>query len=558
MSLKKFHALFVLFTFFILLLLYLYIEQLLQTNIDMQIENGIVKHSVEIREMVRDKFDALIRKFALYEQTNLMKLQDVADYVSEKPDEMNLSMIGESLNTNLIDGRYEICVINKEKVIEKSSSPAKIGLDFKGYPYFSEVLDRLKSGKKAYEVTAPVFDRTAMDMRQYFIVSEGEYWVVLDHILHFDDYDHQNIEALRSVYPSLIDLDLYILTAGNVQYINKRRQASEGFTDYAEQSRSNMVMITGDLGLQQKTGSSSTAVIVDDLKERDMVYRRNDDVHEATVYTLTNNYQQSDADTFALIAKIRFDLNYHLDKYQDLKNIMRLFISFVLVYAVLSFIVIYGAVISKIASIAQQVRSDRIIVVEGFLFSEFKYLIQRYNKFLLHWKGEVRRLNEITMQDELTKCANRRYFNKKLKEEIDLFYRYGQEFSMIMLDIDDFKKINDVYGHDAGDHVLFSIAEDIKQQVRTSDSICRIGGEEFAIILPETDYESAFFVAEKIRASIEKQEYIEDQTITVSVGVGSFQDGQDFNAFYQAVDSLLYFSKGSGKNRVYGGEVPAV
>jgi len=558
MSLKKFHALFVLFTLSILLLLYLYIEQLLQNNIDMQIENGIVKHSVDIREMVREKFDALIRKFALYEKTNLMKLQDVADYVSENPDEMNLSAIGVSLNTNLIDGRYEISVINKEKVVEKSSSAAEIGLDFKKYPYFSKVLDRLKSGTKGYEITAPVFDRTEMDMRQYFIVSEGDDWVVLDHILHFDDYDHQNIEALRRVYPSLTDLDLYILTADNIQYINKRQQAREGFTSYAEQNRANMVMIASQLGLQQQTSPPTAAMIIDDLKERDMVYRRNDELNEATVYTLTNNYQQSDADTFALIAKMRFDLNYHLNKYQELKNILRLFISFVLIYAVLSFILIYGAVISKITSIAQHVRSDRIIVIDGFLFSEFKYLIQRYNKFLLHWKGEVRRLNEITMQDELTKCANRRYFNKKLKEEIDLFYRYGQEFSMIMLDIDDFKKINDVHGHDAGDHVLFSIAEDIRQQVRTSDSICRIGGEEFAIILPETDYESAFFVAEKIRAGIEKQEYIEDETITVSVGVGSFQDGQDFNGFYQAVDSLLYFSKSSGKNRVQGGMIPTV
>jgi diguanylate cyclase (GGDEF)-like protein len=98
------------------------------------------------------------------------------------------------------------------------------------------------------------------------------------------------------------------------------------------------------------------------------------------------------------------------------------------------------------------------------------------------------------------------------------------------------------------------MAIDVQEHLRTSDILCRIGGEEFAVILPETNRESALFVAEKIRKHIEEQVYIDHETITISLGAESFSEGQDFNSFYAAVDSFLYKSKNSGKNCVHSSE----
>jgi len=217
---------------------------------------------------------------------------------------------------------------------------------------------------------------------------------------------------------------------------------------------------------------------------------------------------------------------------------------------VAGFLLIHTAIIQKIGDIVVQTQRDEPIKIEGYLFSELKFFIQRYNNFLMRWKEEVRRLNDITLIDELTQCSNRRYFNSKIKKQIDLYERYKQEFSMIMFDIDNFKHVNDIYGHSVGDHVLKSMAADVQKQIRTSDVLCRIGGEEFAVILPETNRESAMFVAEKIRAYIAKQLYIEKEQVTISLGVDSYNEDSDFNTFYTTVDSYLYKSKSSGKNCV--------
>jgi diguanylate cyclase (GGDEF)-like protein len=270
-----------------------------------------------------------------------------------------------------------------------------------------------------------------------------------------------------------------------------------------------------------------------------------------TVYALVYKAIRTDSEDFLLIAKMRFDPKPFLDQYHQLKGLLYFFIVFILTSTMLSFMLIYRAVIKKIIDITRQIQKDEPIVVRGHLFNEFKYFIQRYNSVLLRWKEELRRLNEISMQDELTKCYNRRYFNRKMNQQIELYQRYGHTFSMLMFDIDDFKRVNDVYGHSVGDYVLRAIAGDVKKQIRTIDFLCRIGGEEFAVILPETGLESAAIVAEKVRAAIEKEDYIDGERVTVSVGVGSICEEDDFNTFYRAVDSLLYASKENGKNRVH-------
>ncbi len=162
----------------------------------------------------------------------------------------------------------------------------------------------------------------------------------------------------------------------------------------------------------------------------------------------------------------------------------------------------------------------------------------------------------ITMntRDGLTGIFNRRYLEAKLKEEVDRHIRYNRPLSLIMLDIDHFKKINDTHGHQAGDFILKSLATTIDERIRAVDIVARYGGEEFCCLLPETTSESALALAEFLRMGIEAEIYhFKDKSIkiTISQGVSDLSDGVDSaEALLKLADDGLYESKRLGRNRV--------
>ncbi len=154
--------------------------------------------------------------------------------------------------------------------------------------------------------------------------------------------------------------------------------------------------------------------------------------------------------------------------------------------------------------------------------------------------------------DCLTKLANRQKLNEELDKEILRENRYRHGLSILMFDIDDFKNINDTYGHDVGDIVLMDIAKILKSSVRITDIACRWGGEEFMILLPETKIEEAFILAQTIVKNVE--DYTHDPIkvpITISGGVVDFiVEKYDKEKFLKSVDIALYQAKNNGKNQV--------
>ncbi|NPA52718.1 MAG: diguanylate cyclase [Aquificae bacterium] len=158
-------------------------------------------------------------------------------------------------------------------------------------------------------------------------------------------------------------------------------------------------------------------------------------------------------------------------------------------------------------------------------------------------------LKKQAVKDFLTGLFNRRYFEEILKWEIELSKRYNHPLSIILLDIDNFKKVNDMYGHQVGDRVLREIADVLKKNIRSSDIAARYGGEEFVILLPETDVEGAVKVAEKLRTQIQnlKPNGIE---ITASFGVTKLFGDDTVETFIKRADTALYQAKRKGKNRV--------
>ena len=170
---------------------------------------------------------------------------------------------------------------------------------------------------------------------------------------------------------------------------------------------------------------------------------------------------------------------------------------------------------------------------------------------LLDFKNYLDSCEEAAFTDHLTGLANRRRFERQLEREVARTKRFVHPFCLLMLDIDHFKSVNDTYGHDGGDEALRRLGHVLQTGTRGVDTAARIGGEEFAIILTETDFAHGLEVAERLRKTISETEMSEAGHITVSIGLAEFSepmsDGQEL---YVAADTALYEAKRQGRNRV--------
>ncbi len=187
--------------------------------------------------------------------------------------------------------------------------------------------------------------------------------------------------------------------------------------------------------------------------------------------------------------------------------------------------------------------------------------------FLLEEVNELRRtldeLSALVRTDQLTGLANYRSFCQLLEQEMERTQRSGQPTSLIMLDIDFFKQVNDRWGHEVGNQALIHVAQLMLQTVRRLDTPCRYGGEEFAVILPNTDLGAAIPVAERLRRSIAETPLPQGERqleLTASLGIGTYQLGERTTPeeLVQRADHYLYQAKQEGRNQVRHPELPKV
>jgi diguanylate cyclase (GGDEF)-like protein len=170
-------------------------------------------------------------------------------------------------------------------------------------------------------------------------------------------------------------------------------------------------------------------------------------------------------------------------------------------------------------------------------------------KGFVHLEQALRTINELAIRDELTGTHNRRHLMRLIERASE----HGQRFSLCLLDIDFFKRINDTWGHAAGDAVLRAFAHTVQSQVRPGDTFGRYGGEEFLLMLPETQAPSAMVLAERVRLVIEEMQCAElgpSVVITVSIGVAEYRPGESITQAIGRADEALYLAKSAGRNRV--------
>jgi diguanylate cyclase (GGDEF)-like protein len=152
--------------------------------------------------------------------------------------------------------------------------------------------------------------------------------------------------------------------------------------------------------------------------------------------------------------------------------------------------------------------------------------------------------------DELTQIFNRRKFYELLNKEIENYQRYAQAFSLAIIDLDKFKSVNDTHGHNTGDKVLKEVVHTINCNLRATDILARYGGEEFAVLLPNSDIESARIAMENTRKLIDNHLFVDVFHCTVSIGITQYQENDSINQFIHRADTALYMAKEQGRNKV--------
>jgi len=166
----------------------------------------------------------------------------------------------------------------------------------------------------------------------------------------------------------------------------------------------------------------------------------------------------------------------------------------------------------------------------------------------------VRRLEHLSHHDGLTGLLNRRAVESMLDREVQRLQRFGQPFTLLLIDIDHFKRINDRLGHAAGDAVLAAVAAALKEEARELDRVARFGGEEFCVVLPHTDREGALHAAERLRSAVERLRVPwGDDLVTVTISTGlacADEQNETLSMLLKRADMALYEAKAAGRNRV--------
>jgi len=514
---------------------------------------------------IKEDFSLILNKaqynFKKNEQQNIRKLNQFYEIYKHSNGDFDIDEVVEILNKDIPFGEYQVFLINKNKIIEKSSYKKDIGLDLSKFKLISELFQSIFNKKISTNISVPILDRLSMSLKEYTIrLSPDENYIL--QVAFVIDFK----EILDKTYFKDLDftddINIYMATEYSFQKIVQKSNEAKNQSLKNNLNETKIFFTNINKYLQNK---NIEKIINSNIKEESINF--NDELTQLFALNKDNLLYFKDFDDTKLHfysisnslfnetneLQIIINLNYPMaDLKHDIDKSFKYFIitvSIVLFILIIIYFFIVFNISQKLIYLVDKINKNKLANEDGLIVTEIYNLKKSYNKLHYNLNNQIIMNKKLLYIDTLTKSKNRKAYDKKILKLLSNFNRYKTVFSIAILDIDNFKYINDTYGHRVGDNVLIDMVRLIKSTIRNNDYLFRVGGEEFVLLYEHTTLKNSKTISEKIRSIIQKDlNTVDQELITVSIGLTEVKINDTEDSIYKRADELLYKSKNNGKN----------
>lgn len=534
-TIYKLQILFSLILLVIFFLFYSIYKNSYQKDLDLYINKEIEFNKNRIADslkIVSNKYENKRATFLNIHNYSLKQLKDNPNLSLEKlKEDIHKKYTLDNIET-------ELYLINKNYVIFKTTFEQDLGFDLSVITEAKYFLDKTKTDGKTY--IADNISEDAIDGK-YKLYSYSKF--ENDTFLELGFIDTKIFNSISQDLNAHKNLTLYRVNTNDdyIYYYKMKRRDN------------NLLKEEHFKNLQKfKKDAKTNNIILNTLKDNKLKFIKKE--NEIISYIPLLEYKNFSLLKYTdIVMELKIDISHKTEVLENFKKIFILTFCITIIFLYFMFTWIKKNFTKPIEIIADSIRNEKTINYfnESKNNCELTYISSEYNKLFNKLKKEIQINKELTYIDELTNVQNRKAYILKLKEDLSLIKRYKTPFCMMMLDIDDFKQINDNYGHKIGDTVLIELSKLIQTNIRINDSLFRVGGEEFIILFSQTNLDKASIVTEKIRRIIENDlEIIKNQKTTVSIGLSQVTSDDNEDSIFKRVDKLMYESKKNGKNTI--------
>lgn len=456
-----------------------------------------------------------------------------------EPDGFNLDEIKYQLQSYRNAPRgFEIFLINKNKVIYRSTYSTDIGLDLSIFPETNSIVSKAFANDGIH--ISQLVSKDPVD-RNYKIYSYSKLSDEVIIELSFINHDIKNFPNLYSDGNNghITTKSYSILQQdGSYFYWRNHKPDPKHKKSYFVKTPLYTVDNFGDDPIMAAFFSDSPIVLISD-----------------TTYTKYAKLFSTNVNT---MEAINFVMKYQvsLEQRNSFLDIVQKIFIFTTLLSIVLFLFLHrflqNQLVKPIELIVNSIDSSAMVTLENLPnHDEFYVIASKYNRVYSELKQEVDKNKKLSLIDPLTGIGNRKAFDYCFDKLMNEFNHEGRSFCLTLFDLDDFKGVNDTFGHMGGDKVLKQLASLVSHHLRHEDYFYRIGGEEFAILLPNISLDTAVNILELIRQVI-YQHFIDwrENSITISLGVSQVHINDTYETLYTRVDELLYVCKHTGKNKV--------
>ena len=528
---------FILFLF--LGFIYYFYEIQYKKDVESYIKDEVLLHKkVIISSIENANLEFKKRKELFY------KIHQTALQIMKNNPNINLKDLQQNLKEEfkLANTEIELYLIDKTYTIYKTTFPKDLGFNLSIANEAKTFLDKTIKDGEIYLSDFVSTDSLNMEYKLYSYAKLDE-----DRYLELGFVD----KRVNNTSISTINENIKSSNKINVFVVGKNEK---GFYNYELVKDRNFVN-------KEEFFKNVEIVSIDNIKKDKILdiglsFKQEININDNLVTVFTPIFEENIYDVLGfenIVMKLQIDIS---DKRKFLKNFETIIIFSLIVISIL-LLILYMFIkkhftnpIERILnSISNNKKVDDSIILS--LNNELTEISNAYNILFDKLNEEIDLNKKLLLVDTLTNSYNRKYYVMTMNGLISLNNRYKTPFSLILFDIDDFKKVNDGYGHLVGDEVLINLVKLVNENIRETDTLYRIGGEEFIIICKNTVKLDAINIAEKLRKKVEESLIvIKNKTITISIGVTEVIENDNENSIYKRVDDNLYISKNSGKNRI--------